>query len=367
MSSRRKKHKPRLIGEIMNIVHNAVLLVDAKNMIFFANSMTAKMFNTGVNELSGLDFKEIFMPEDRDVMFGNIVEQTQRLGEFDSEIMLRRLDGSTFLGLISCAYFVWEGESCMAVTVHNVSKMKALERMLEKTERVAFLGHMLDDINHQIRNPVLVIGGLANRLIGQVSGNKYAETILKESQRLEKLLERLNDFIMLPPPRQKRINLEEIIRELESRFRPLVEMHGVSWDYHYAEELLADTALVDFALLLEAVEAVVLNSCEAYGRGAKEKKISINVFDTGDESWPYAIQVIDFGLGISGEDLPYVVSPFFSKKTKHLGMGLTFARRIIEEQKGKLAVESSEADGTVVTFSLIKERRRLVRTRRLAS
>jgi nitrogen fixation/metabolism regulation signal transduction histidine kinase len=67
----------------------------------------------------------------------------------------------------------------------------------------------------------------------------------------------------------------------------------------------------------------------------------------------------------TAEYLPHVTSHFFTKKSRHIGMGLTFAQRIMDEQDGELSIDSSEDQGTTVTFFLKKERRRPIRTKKL--
>lgn len=88
------------------------------------------------------------------------------------------------------------------VTVRDISRLKGLERILRRSERLAFLGRMLDDISHQIRNPVLSIGGFARRLAKMdIPRQEYVRVILDEAARLELLLETLTSFIGLPRAR----------------------------------------------------------------------------------------------------------------------------------------------------------------------
>ena len=359
------QYSPKVIGEILSIVHNAVFLLDMEDRILFVNRKMEKMFKVDTAQLIGMHFEELFMPDDREIMAPNILKITKDKLEFECETMLYCSDGSSFLGLMFCALFKWEGGSLIATTIHDITKMKTIERMLKHSEHEAFLGHMLDDISHQIRNPVLVIGGLAKRLAVDEPTKKYGEIISKESRRLEILLDTLNAFIQLPRPKLNRIPLADLMGKVEQQLRPLCEDYGIKWKCKYSETILQNKILVDLSLLMEAIAAAVKNGCEAYQESDVDKTVTMKLIETFDQTWPYAIRIIDNGSGIPAKDIPHVTSHFFTKKSKHLGMGLTFAQRIITEQDGEMTIDSAEGKGTTVIFFLKKERRRAIRTRKL--
>jgi PAS domain S-box-containing protein len=333
--------------------------------ILFVNRKMEKMFKAAADQLNGLHFGELFMPDDREIMAPNILKVTRNRNEFECETMLYCSDGSSFLGLMHCAFFQWKGGSLIAATIHDITKMKSLERMLKHSEHEAFLGRMLNDISHQIRNPVLVIGGLAKRLAGDEITEKYGEIISKESRRLEILLDTLNAFIQLPRPKLNRVPLADLFRKVEQQVKPLCDDYHVTWKYEFPERILQDKILIDLALLIEAIEAAVKNGCEAYQEGDVDKTVTLQLLETFDQTCPYAIKIIDTGSGIPAEDMDHVASHFFKKKSKHIGMGLTFAQRIIDEQDGEMTVDSVEGEGTTVTFFLKKERRKPIRIKKM--
>ena len=366
MVSVASEHPLAMIGEILDIIHNAILVINSENRIVVVNSRTALMFKARAEELQGLDLDQLFMAEDRAVMVPNIVKLTKQEQEFETEAMLQRRDGSTFLGLLSSSFFHWEQEEGVAVTIHDITQMKKLERKLKHSERINFLGQMLDDISHHIRNPVLIIAGFAKRLEKQQPNHKYLEPIRKEAARLETLLNTLNEFIKLPDPKLQRIPLEQLVKAAEQSLRPLVLQRGAHWRSEWADNLLPETVLIDPDLLLQALEAAVINSCEAYKEVATdEKSVLLRLSANDDQRWPYAIQIIDNGCGITNRDLPHVFSHFFGQKTENIGMGMTFAQRIMEEQQGRITIASTPGKGACVTFLLARERRRSLRLERM--
>lgn len=359
------KYSPTIIGEILNIVHNAVFLLDIENRILIANTQMERMFKANDKQLIGLEFEKLFMPEDRAILVPNILKMTREKEEFECETMLRCVDGASFLGLVSCVFFLWEGSEFVTTTIHDITKMKSIERMLKHSEHEAFLGHMLNDISHHIRNPVLVIAGLSKRLRKNDPNPKYVDIIVKESQRLESLLDTLNAFILLPIPKLKHTSLAELVETTEHRVKHLAEEFGIKWNWICPENVLIHTILADLSLLVDAIKAVVVNASESYEKENNNKIVTLQLIETFDPSWPYALKIIDQGYGINANDLPFVTSHFFTTKSRHIGMGLTFAQRILEEQDGELIIDSSEGQGTTVTFFFKKERRKPIRTKKL--
>ena len=359
------QYSPKVIGEILNIVHNAVFLLDAENRIIFVNREMEKMFKADPGQLVGIHFEKLFMPDDREIMAPNILKITRDRQEFECETMLHCLDNTSFLGLMHSAFFHWEGGGLIATTIHDITRMKSIERMLKHSEHEAFLGHMLNDISHHVRNPVLVIGGLAKRLTGDDVTQKYSEIITKECRRLEDLLDTLNAFIQLPRPKLSRVPLGDLVKKIEQIAIPLCDEYGVAWQSRYSEKILENSILVDLSLLTVAIEAAVKNGCESYTEKQSGNTVTMQLIETFDPTWPYAIKILDTGCGIAAEDLSHVTSHLFTKKSKHIGMGLTFAQRIIDEQDGEMTIDSTEGEGTTITFFLKKERRRIIRTKRL--
>jgi two-component system sensor histidine kinase HydH len=91
----------------------------------------------------------------------------------------------------------------------------------------------------------------------------------------------------------------------------------------------------------------------------------LNVGLWGNEE-TVGISISDNGEGIAKENLGRIFDPFFSTQPDRLGFGLTFAKRVVEEQGGKIWVESELGRGTAITISFPRDRRRQVRRELIA-
>ncbi|MEN8199828.1 MAG: ATP-binding protein [Thermodesulfobacteriota bacterium] len=366
MDTKTVKFKPKLIGDLLDMIHNAIIVINAENRIIFANSRTSEMFRASVKDLIDQPFYSLFMPDDQDILVPNILHIVREEHEFESELMLRSLDGTTFMGMVSGTYFQWDSaQAGMAFSIHDLTEMKVIEQSLRKSERIAFLGHLVDDISHQIRNPVTIIGGFARRLEGSGQSVEQVTAILNEASRLEQLLDNLNYFINLRRPEPKRLRLKDFMAEVESIVLPRVKESDCSWLCEYEEGVKDDEILIDKDLMAEALEAIIINACESYDMTIGDNEVVVRVHSSSDKLLPYVISVIDTGKGIPHEVFPQVFHHFHTNKTNHVGMGLTLAQRIVEEQRGSLSIISEPGMGTSVSFHLMKERRRPIRTMKL--
>lgn len=366
MKQKEVRFAPKLIGDLLSIIHSAILVIDSQNKIVFANSRTATMFQTTVSQLRGLEITNFFMPEDINILVPNILAVTRKDGEYEGEAMLLRPDGTTFEGMIGVTYFMWDNhQEGMAFTIQDTTAIKLIEHSLLQTERSAFMGRLVDDISHQIRNPVTVIGGFARRLIKDCECQDRSMAIIKETNYLESLLDTLNNFNNLSRPNPIHIPMGSLIDSIETHLPKEVQNRGCNWFGEYDETIRSEMLLVDKELLLMALKSIIINACESYPKSAPAKNVRVQVKRAEDPALPFVIKIMDQGVGISPVRLFHVFSHFYSNKTKHIGMGLTFAQRILKEQMGKITIESAEGKGTTLSCHLIQDRRRPIRTVRI--
>ncbi len=359
---------PAMIAELLEVIHNALLVIDSDHKIIFANSRTAKMFNTVSENLLGQPFSTLFMPDDVDIFVENILSITRMHREIESEAMFFKRDGDSFLGRISGTCFRWaENKEGMVFSINDISDMKEIEKSLKHSERSAFLGRLIDDISHQIRNPIVAIGGFARRLQATHDIADNVEIILQEASRLEKLLDTINRFAKLQRPKMEKVRMGNLVEKLETVVGARVKKLGCTWACFCDDILYDEILLLDKNLFLEAILGVAENACEAYYQTAAgvEKSVICEVLHNGEETFPFTFKVVDVGAGIAEHVQGHVFSHFYTDKTGHIGMGLTFAKRIIEEQGGTMTIESKPGNGTTVNVNVIKERRRSLRIKRL--
>lgn len=163
----------------------------------------------------------------------------------------------------------------------------------------------------------------------------------------------------------ERLPMTDLIDMAETTLRSKVESYGCNWISDYESTIRGEDLLIDKDLMVEALEEIIINACESYNGTAEGKDVIFQIHSSNDPALPYLVTITDHGMGISQETLQHIFGHFYSSKTKHIGMGLTLAQKIVEEQRGILTVSSEVGEGTTVSFHLVKERRRPIRTTRM--
>jgi len=283
------------------------------------------------------------------------------------------LDGEEAVGLINV--FVREGhrrneaeEKFLLVIAdtlagifrhHRIEKEK--DRLLEKlanSEKMAALGRLTSNFTHEIRNPLMAIGGLAKRLAKKMDRNpeqmNYVERIVAQVARLEVLVKNLVAFSRSYSVPMAKHDPREIIASLLSKFSERCRLQSVA-----VETSLAEVPMVhmDRELMEMILENFIVNALDAMPQGGMLQFATLVQPAAGRDF--ILIRVKDTGTGISVENLPLIFEPLFTTKIggERPGLGLASSKKIVEAHGGTLTVKSEPGSGTEVTLALPEERR----------
>jgi len=223
--------------------------------------------------------------------------------------------------------------------------------LLVKSERLAAVGQLAASIVHEIRNPLVPIGGFARRLRNLVSdkkGIKYSDIIIKEVKRLETFLD---DVLGFSRELELTIGFTDI-NNLVSETLFLLQEGFLSSDIKV--EIDMSPELPDVSADKDQIKQVLLNVLKN-AEEAINFKGTINVKTFADESNPDLIKIIitDTGPGIPEEIKHDIFNPFFTTKSAGTGLGLALANKIITKHGGSLIMTNrSDSEGAQVEINL---------------
>ena len=205
------KNKPHLFDTIQV----AFLLTDVHSNVLYTNRQARSLFGYKREEIEGQRLRVLFLEEDMIYLLPNIIYLTLYKEGFEGEALLRRKDGTkVFVHLITSS-FKEEGEVFLTFSFQEIQRLKKLEKEKMEAERWASLGRLVEEIAHQIRNPITSIGGYTKRLL-KVSPSSpkvqpYLERILGETKRLEIMIHRVEEYIKIQRPIFQRENIQEVV------------------------------------------------------------------------------------------------------------------------------------------------------------
>jgi len=230
----------------------------------------------------------------------------------------------------------------------KTEELKKSQEKLIHSERLAAVGSMASHVSHEIKNPLIAIGGLAQQLKRSANledrEKEKLDLITKEVSRLENMLIEVRDFTRPTTPRKIKGGINPLIQEILALMKP------VFTDQQIEIQIDLDPHLPEFEFDPEQLKQVLLNliknAAEAMTAGGR----------LGIKTYPRAakvfIEISDTGKGISPEHLTNLFRPFFTTKKKGTGLGLAVSYKIIHDHNGDIQVASEVNQGTRMVVQL---------------
>ena len=233
----------------------------------------------------------------------------------------------------------------------KTKELKSSQDNLIHAEKLASLGRLTADVAHEVRNPLMSIGGFARRLNKTLTSGKekqYAEIIITQVDRLESILRDVLTFSRGVQYRFEKRDLKKIISTTMGKYRHLSTELGITIQVKAGKAI--PPVLIDKEQAVEALGNLIVNGMDATPSGGV-LEITLGKEHLNKITYVF-VKVTDSGPGISKDELPFIFEPFFStKEVGHgTGLGLSITRKIIEEHGGFIKAESTEGKGSA--FSL---------------
>ena len=222
--------------------------------------------------------------------------------------------------------------------VRDITELDNLRGKLAAAERMAALGKVAAQVAHEIRNPLVSVGGFAKRLEKKLDGNlkEYAGIIARETDRLESILREILGFVKEARLMKEKVNVGELIDDMILLMQTELTKRDIRVLNEKGETL---PVYIDPSRVREALLNIFTNAVQAV---ATHGTITVKTYTAGSNA---VIEISDTGPGIEEKDLPFIFNPFFTTKSSGTGLGLAITKRIIEEHKGNIEVDSAPGKG----------------------
>ena len=227
---------------------------------------------------------------------------------------------------------------------HLVEKERRRHRELLQAESFAAVGKAVSEVAHDMKTPLVAIGGLANHLAKhpekRQNSEKKLDLIVKESTRLEIMVREMLDFgkeLEIHPAPTK---MNQLVQETVNLADTMARDAGVEVKVETDENL--DELSIDGMKIRQLLLNLISNAIQAC---SPESAVSV----TTKRSQDYVLlQVSDEGCGIDVGDKEKIFDPFFTKKKQGTGLGLAIVKKIADAHGADISVESNIPRGTTI-------------------
>ena len=356
--------------DVLKNIRSGIITIDVQGRILFANSMAGKLIGFDDESVRGANIKEIVSASAPALTAAleKAVHGHERVTRGEAAITV---SGRTFpIGFTTTTISADGAPGNMSATVifQDITDNKRLEELRLRAERLEAVAELSASLAHEIKNPLASIRSAVEQLGSRTRATDdervLATLIVRESDRLSRLLSEFLDFARVRVTRGERVNMGEVAQAAVR----LADTHpdrkaGVTVTCVVPTEPLlveGDEDLLHraiFNITLNAVQAAPINT----GRVTVEvSRLNAEQIPTGVpfEVSAVALRVSDNGPGIPIELRERVFDPFFTTKTGGTGLGLPIVHRAIEAHRGFVFMDSSPK-GTRFTVLLPQIQQRI--------
>jgi signal transduction histidine kinase len=236
----------------------------------------------------------------------------------------------------------------LRVTERTAELIETHKRLVHQ-ERIAALGRAAAQVAHEVKNPLagLLLYTLHLKSKLDKSAESEASLVDKIVTTINHLIERVEQILGFARPLSftPRVgDLNQIVKDVLELVRPQIMANKVEVRLSLSEQTAL--AMIDESSLRGALMNLIVNAIEAMPEGGT---LSITLERAGDK---LQLRIADTGRGISDEEAKKIFEPFYTTKKQGLGLGMPYARKIIEQHSGTISLSSQLGEGTTISIAL---------------
>jgi PAS domain S-box-containing protein len=240
----------------------------------------------------------------------------------------------------------------LVVLLRDITEVNRLETQLRRADKLAALGTLAAGVAHEVKNPLHALNLNLHLLEKEVAAGascseearEYFTILRSEIQRIHRIVENFLRFSSPSIPEVKPLDLHALLERVVSLLAFEAADHGVTIETAFDPEL--KTVAGDDGQLSQVFLNLGINALQAMPAGG-----ALVVRTRLDQGWA-EVAVEDTGQGIEADVLPHIFDPYFTTRSRGVGLGLAIAHRIVEGHHGTMDVETTAGKGTTMLLRL---------------
>ena len=221
-------------------------------------------------------------------------------------------------------------------------------KRLVTQERIAALGRAAAQVAHEVKNPLAGLLLYSLHLKGKATNLSESELSLLDKivQTINHLNSRVEQILGFARPIHLTLqsaNLNHMVEGVLDLLRPQLQANKVQVQLSVDQQV---EGMFDESSMRGALMNLMLNSIEAMSSGGT---LSVAARQTGET---LQLEISDTGRGIPEEVAKKIFEPFYTTKEQGLGLGMPYAKKIIDQHGGTVSVHSKPGEGTTISITL---------------
>ncbi len=347
---RKLKASEKKFSTILDTATDAIISIDEHHKIILFNNAAERIFEYAREEVIGKDLNLLIPPRYQDhskYVKRFLKTKTPKVMGKTLSLTALRKGGEEFPIELGLSYNEIDGAITFTAIIRDVTSQKRLEKKLLQSERLAAVGQTVAHVAHEIKNPLMIIGGFSQQIRKTMSDEKTIQKldlIFDEISRLERLVANLGDFT-------KEYKLVKRPADINAVLNDVIKIMGEiypSKKYYFELDLSPVLGEIncDPDKLKQVYMNIIANGIEAMEDGGK---IKISTLRTDDSM---EVRITDEGIGINEIDLLRIFEPFYTTRKGGSGLGLAISYKIVQVHNGEIQALSTPGHGTTFVIRL---------------
>ena len=347
---------------ILNSMTDGIIVIDPEATIVLFNEGAERLTGYAKHEVLGRPYVEVF---GRGVSprFSPLHTLSEGKALYLEEKQLPTQSGQPIPVRYSTA-LVTEGNGQVLGALEvfsDLTRIKRLEKEMLQIKTQAALNQMAALVAHEVRNPLGGIRGYVDLIAESFDADDPRREMVRHINdsivRLDEIVANFNHFTRPVKPYFEETDFKGYLHDVLGYFLQSDEAKTAGISLVDNLETLPDPLrlTLDPILFEQAIMSVLNNAVKAGPQGAAIH-VTVQPSRRGERGKEYvAVAISDAGVGMSGEVIQKLFTPFFTTREKGLGLGLALAKNFIGLHHGDILVESELGVGTTVTLMLPKQ------------